>query len=248
MLHNVERLDLEAWEMLEGLPLIFDYVIKMVTARPQRHSLAIVIFHYLGDIANAADHALTHYFPISLDEPYLQNSSLGTPYQKWAKFTNDDFLNLDACLQTLVPAVWQWYDQTLDWDSRGEFGAMKDAWHWLEVVKTKYSSCVIDSNEPVLTLSEINIQGWVESSEGRFLNVWNRPPWDRGEPPPPIVTKSEHDIVDRSVVAKLHEAGLENLTLLREAIESFSEWLRINYTMDDVTSPHNGTLSDYWLG
>ena len=25
---------------------------------------------------------------ISLDEPYLQNSSFGTPYQKWTKFAN----------------------------------------------------------------------------------------------------------------------------------------------------------------
>lgn len=34
---------------------------------------------------------LVHYLPISLDVAYLQNSSFGTPFQKWRYFTNQDF-------------------------------------------------------------------------------------------------------------------------------------------------------------
>ena len=94
--------------MLEGLPSVFDYLISGVTRERHRGSLVVVLYHLLGDVVNAAEHALTHYFPLTLAESFLQNSSLGTPYQKWAKFTNDDFRKLDECVRRLIPAAWSW--------------------------------------------------------------------------------------------------------------------------------------------
>ncbi|MBC7819082.1 MAG: hypothetical protein IAG10_19505 [Planctomycetaceae bacterium] len=43
------------------------------------------------DVINHYRHAATHYLPLTLNEHFLQNSSIGTPYEKWAKFTNEDF-------------------------------------------------------------------------------------------------------------------------------------------------------------
>jgi hypothetical protein len=54
------------------------------------------------DVMNHCRHALTHYFMLTLDEPYLQNSSLGTPYQKWAFFVNRDFEMLSLAVQNLL--------------------------------------------------------------------------------------------------------------------------------------------------
>ena len=71
--------------MLEGLPSLFEYVIGVVTRQRQRGSLAVVLYHLLGDVVNAAEHALTDYFPLTLSESFLHNSSIGTPYQKWAQ-------------------------------------------------------------------------------------------------------------------------------------------------------------------
>jgi hypothetical protein len=134
--------------LLEGLPSLFDYVIGMVTGQPRRDSLAVVIYHLLGDVVNAGGHALTHYFPQTLTEPFLQNSSIGTPYQKWAKFTNDDFQKVDHCLRRLVPTAWQSWAEPIDRSSREEVGSIKDAWYWFYTINTQYACCVVNSDEP----------------------------------------------------------------------------------------------------
>lgn len=232
--------------MLEGLLSLFDYLIGEVKRQRERNSLSIVIYHLLGDVANAAEHALTHYFPLTLREPFLQNSSLGTPYQKWAKFTNEDFQKVHQCINKVIPAGWQWYEQTHS--SENQFAAVKDAWRWFYSVNTQYACCVVNLDKPELTLSAINITGWVDPDSGGFLNVWNRPPWDRPKVPPPIVTKSVHDINDRSAVIELQRVGLIHLEQLREANGRLAHWLRTNCTMEQIVAPHRGTLSDCWLG
>ena len=64
--------------------------------------LPTTVFLMQRDVINHYRYAATHYFPISLSEPYLQNSSIGTPYEKWRKFTNDDFELLGfACLNLM---------------------------------------------------------------------------------------------------------------------------------------------------
>jgi hypothetical protein len=234
--------------VLAGLPSLFEYLIGGVTRERHRGSLVVVVYHLLGDVVNAAEYALTHYFPLTLTESFLQNSSIGTPYQKWAKFTNDDFQKLDQCVRRVVPAAWNWYEEAVDRPDRELSAATKDAWHWFHAVNTQYAACVVNPSEPALTLSALNIGGWVEPAGSRFLNVWNRPPWDEREPPPPIVTKATRDISDRSSVAELQRAGLARLEELRGLTAGFAGWLRAHATMEELTAPHRGTLSDCWLG
>lgn len=54
------------------------------------------------DVINHYRYALDHYFTLTLREPYLQNSSMGTPYQKWAFFANKDFDMLAVAAQNLM--------------------------------------------------------------------------------------------------------------------------------------------------
>jgi hypothetical protein len=231
--------------VFEGLPSLFVYLIGGVTQARHRGSLVVVLYHLLGDVVNAAESALTHYFPLTLAESFLQNSSLGTPYQKWAKFTNDDFQKLDQSVRQLLPAAWSWYEEAVDRPNRS--AATKDAWHWFQAVNTQYAACVVNASEPALTISALNIADWVEPTGSRFLNVVNRPPRDEREPPP-IVTKATWDIADRSAVADLQRAGLTRLEELRGLTTQFAEWLRAHATMEEITTPHRGTLSDCWLG
>jgi hypothetical protein len=233
--------------VFEGLPFLFEYVIGMVAGQRRRDSLGVVIHHLLGDVVNAAEYALTHYFPLTLTESFLQNSSIGTPYQKWAKFTNDDFQKVDHCLRRLVPTAWQSWAEPIDRSSREKVVSTKDAWYWFYTINTQYACCVVNPEEPVLNVSAINIDGWVAAAGGRFLSFWNRP-WDRTEQPPPIVTKSAWGIVDRATVMDLQVIGLTRLEELRVAMSRFAVWLRANCTMEELTAPHQGTLSDCWLG
>jgi hypothetical protein len=54
------------------------------------------------DVLNHYRYAATHYLPLTLNEHFLQNSSIGTPYEKWAKFTNDDFNALAFTVTNLL--------------------------------------------------------------------------------------------------------------------------------------------------
>ena len=232
--------------MLEGLPAFSAYVIRISTVARRRPcgSLSLVVYHLLGDMANAAELALSHYFPLTLTEPYLQNSSLGSPYQKWATFTNEDFGTLDECARRVVRAAWKAYEEAVS-SVDGDWSA-KDAWHWFHSVYTEYASCVVSKAEPLLTRSTVSLVGWVEPGTYAFSNVVNRP-----DPPastPPIVAFTTRDISDRAAIAEMHEFGYANLRELRRLNHELALWLRSNCTMDELTAPHDGTLSDAWLG
>jgi hypothetical protein len=234
--------------ILEGVPSLFRYTVGLAADLPHRTSLAIVVYHLLGDVVNAAGHALTHYLPLTLTESFLQNSSLGTPYQKWAKFTNEDFQKVDGCLRRLVPAVWTSYD-VCHGDLRADMPVtIKDAWSWFYALNTTYTCCAVNPDAPELTTAAINLAGWAESGGTRFLKVRNRPAWEPQIEAPPIVTWATVSIQDRSVIGRLHQTGLETLGELRRIVAEFAVWLRSNYTMEAVTAPHPGTLSDHWLG
>ncbi|XXX72942.1 hypothetical protein WMF30_35370 [Sorangium sp. So ce134] len=228
--------------MLEGLPTLSEYVVRISTVAQKRPcgSLALVVYHLLGDLVNAAEHALSHYFPLTLAEPFLQNSSLGSPYQKWAIFTNEDFSMLDACARRVVLAGWKAYEEAVG--SIDDDWSRKDAWHWFHSVYTQYASCVVSRDEPSLTLSTVSLMGWVEPGAHTFMNIVNRP-----EPlasTPPIVALTTRDISDRTAIAELCGVGAGNLRELRRLSDQFALWLRRNCTIEELTAPHSGTLTD----
>jgi len=64
--------------------------------------MASVVYVMQRDVINHYRYALTHYLTVDLSAPFLQHSSLGTPYQKWAKFTNDDFNMLFFAIENLL--------------------------------------------------------------------------------------------------------------------------------------------------
>lgn len=64
--------------------------------------LPAAVFMMQRDVINHYRHALTHYLCIPLDSHFLQGSSLGSPYVKWAKFTNEDFESLSFTINSLL--------------------------------------------------------------------------------------------------------------------------------------------------
>jgi hypothetical protein len=236
--------DIAVNTMFDGLPEMFTHSTNVIVHHNQRNSLAVLVYHLWGDVLNAVEYALTHYFHLTLKEPFLQNSHLGSPYQKWAKFSNDDFKTCDQCLQRLIPALFQLYDQTNDMNSRTDRLATKDSWIWFSTVKTEYASCVISGNDPELTLSAINVADWLDPVGTRFIG---RLPWDRASHLPPIITKGRVEIADRAVIGRLQTAGVGTLAKLRQIQDNLAVWLRSNCTMDEITALHRGTLSDCYL-
>ena len=65
-------------------------------------SLVPTVFLMQRDVINHYRHSMEHYFTISLYERYLQNSSLGSPYQKWAYFVNENHELLSSMIRNLL--------------------------------------------------------------------------------------------------------------------------------------------------
>ncbi|TWT59791.1 hypothetical protein [Rubinisphaera italica] len=65
-------------------------------------AIPATVFLMQQDVVNHYRYAVTHYLPLTLDEHFLQNSSIGTPYEKWAKFTNEDFQKLSFTITNLI--------------------------------------------------------------------------------------------------------------------------------------------------
>ena len=88
-----------------NLTPIFDDAIEAVRDHSSFLSVAplpATVFLLQRDVINHYRYALTHYFDLTLNEPFLQNSTIGTPYAKWAKFTNEDFELLAFTTHNLI--------------------------------------------------------------------------------------------------------------------------------------------------
>jgi hypothetical protein len=230
--------------MLSGLPETCEYFVNLAIRQPKRDSMTIVLYHLLGDLINAAQHALDHYLPLDLSEPFLQKSSLGSPYQKWAKFTVEDFEDVDRCLQRLAPVAFQCYTRLFDYDSPFQT-SWKDAWCWFHQLQEGYRSCQIDRECPKLVYGELRISPFVDPEELSFLNVWTTPQRDKA---PEIVDVIELDIAHRGVVHELRCTGLDHLDEMRTALLRFAQWIRANYSIEDAVAHHRSTLSEGCLG
>jgi hypothetical protein len=228
----------------------------MVIQHRRCDSLAIVILHLLGDVANAAELALTHYLPLTLTEPYLQNSSLGPPYHKWALFTNDDFQIVDQCVQRLVPVAWKLYQDAardlLFSENLHRSGfrpiTMKHAWTWFDVVNSDYVCCRINAADPVLTVSALNVKSWLNLPAESRVESRSAQPSDQIDVLPTLV-KSSWPISDRATVKELQAVGLTRLNEMRGTILRFGSWITANCTLEQLIAPHKGTFSDdarYW--
>jgi hypothetical protein len=114
--------------------------------------LAATIYLMQRDVINQYRYALEHYLTAELSAPFLQNSSLGTPFQKWAKFTNDDFKLLSFLIHNLIRYTARLLSETLSGKHKGqrEFAKSKEA-------SDKYISVLVK-----LTPAEVGI--------GLFIN------------------------------------------------------------------------------
>jgi hypothetical protein len=87
------------------LAFVFDDAIRVLSEHADRLTVAplpATVYLMQMDVINHYRHALDHYLTVPLDASFLQNSSLGTPYQKWAYFTNEDFGMLSFAVHNLL--------------------------------------------------------------------------------------------------------------------------------------------------
>jgi hypothetical protein len=87
------------------LAFVFNDAIRALSEHADRLAVAplpATVYLMQVDVINHYRYALDHYLTVPLDATFLQNSSLGTPYQKWACFTNEDFGLLSFAIHNLL--------------------------------------------------------------------------------------------------------------------------------------------------
>jgi hypothetical protein len=112
-----------------GLEPVFEHALIALDGGASALQVApfpATIYMMQQDVINHYRHAIEHYLTVDLHAPFLQNSSLGTPFQKWAKVTNDDFMMLSFSIGSLLRYTSRFIDETLTMTMRekGEFGGM----------------------------------------------------------------------------------------------------------------------------
>ena len=219
--------------LYEGIPEFIDFAISLVEHKPKCDSLAIVAYHLLGDIVHAAEHGLRHYLTLTLEESFLQNSHIGTPYQKWAKFTSEDFKSLDICLKSLIPVLDDIYSEISMVDDSYGAESRRSSFLWFAEFDKRYTSCVVSFNTASLTVSAINFGGWLDVSYMKFGNVYCFKT-------APVVTKTEMPVVDRSVLLELQRVGKIRVEKMKTSLVRLAGWLEVNYTMADVIASRRG--------
>jgi hypothetical protein len=213
----------------EGMPELFKYIIGLVKRRPHRDAQSIVSFNLLREILLATEHAIVHYFALTLSEPFLQNSQHGSPYQKWAMVTNDNFQNVDNYVKALIPVIEHFLcPQTIFENPDDDF---KTICVLLYRIKNEYTCCEVNQNEPLLTVSAIHLDDWLDTASGKYYPLPRR----ENKLNPEVVLKSVVPIADRSKLKKLQSTGIMQVEELRSLLLRFAAWLEANYSLSDFT-------------
>uniref|UniRef100_UPI00403A2162 hypothetical protein n=1 Tax=Variovorax sp. BK018 TaxID=3450241 RepID=UPI00403A2162 len=199
--------------------------------------LAATVYLMQRDVINQYRYALEHYLTVDLTASFLQNSSLGTPLQKWAKFTNDDFRLLSFHLQNLVRYTARLLCETLSakHDAEREFEKSK-------ATSSKYISLLVK-----LTRLETSIGLRVE--ERNSLKVSSLESDDvlmdigaREE------TYSWEDPLERQeLLRKLVSLGEAELASLLKAHEAYAAACREFYGAHAVITPFDGLHPSYCI-
>ncbi len=257
-----------------NITFIFDDAIHAL--RKYGSDLAVVplpaaVYMMQVDAINHYRYALEHYFPLTLNESFLQNSSLGTPYQKWAYFTNEDFGMLSFAVHNLMRYTSRLVHET-------EFVALRDQ-EPVDEMKRR-------SNSYTSPICEIRYRkksiGVTVHSDHRLSIVAVRTEWspervtarskvgsephyfqvtvdaDGNEQEQPIeldefrritdaIQEEMIDIRDRSRLATLRERGEVEIAGLENRNRVFAEVCNEFYQSRKFAEPYDNLNESYWI-
>ena len=146
-----------------NLSYIFDDANAVLAKFADRLTVAplpAAVYMMQVDLLNHYRYALSHDFTLALDTRSLQNSSHGTPYQKWAFFVNQDFAVFSFAAHNLLRYTSRLVHQAGCMATAGEGETTRDFW--------KKSNAYIP---PILELRGTNISIGITVDEDQRLTV-----------------------------------------------------------------------------
>jgi hypothetical protein len=192
--------------------------------------LPSVVYMLQRDVINHYRHALMHYLTVDLSSPFLQNSSHGTPYQKWAKFTNEDFDRLFFSISNLLR-----YTARLIEDMEERHGELTE-------LTNRYISWLVD-----IRFGRIFIG--VRCEQDNRVSLMSLPV----PPPPPGTTFRTNSIAIQDGSARkeglqrVQADGQTELTSLMEIHETFAALCKQYYSQHAIIAPFEKMHELYYI-
>jgi hypothetical protein len=192
-----------------NLAYLFDDANQALTRHSDHLKIAplpAAVYMMQVDVINHYHNALDHYLTLTLNEPYLQKSSLGPPYRKWAFFTNKDFEMLSFAIHNLLRYTSRLWHET-------EHVALQET--------RRFSEMKGKSNTYTKPLCDIKYQ---HKSIGIVIDEDNHLSITALRVSPPlghIVTRgksggpSEYLLVTRDAAGQEHERAIEEVEYMR---------------------------------
>jgi hypothetical protein len=233
--------------------------------------LPAVVYMMQVDVINHYRYALDHYFSLSLSESFLQNSSIGTPYQKWAYFTNEDFGMLSFAIHNLLRYTSRLIHETecaaLRTSERSS--EMKDLSNRFTgpICEVRYRNKAIGISvheDNHLSIAAVRTKPSTERVVARsshsepttyYLVVRDDAGREIEKPIPleeyqritEIITAERIEIRDRSVLNDLRQRGHVEVRVLVEKNRIFQEACRNFYSSRKLVEPFDRLNESYWI-
>jgi len=254
-----------------NLSFIFDDAYAAMTEYADRLAvtpLPAAVYMMQVDVLNHYRYALTHYFTLTLSEPYLQNSSLGTPYQKWAFFVNKNFEMLSFTIHNLLRYASRLVHETgctLRTESRSYKVESNSYTHPLCDIKYKDRPIGIrvhDDQQLIVTAIRTRphpvsvIMRSVANGPINFVRVAkdaagrdNEEPTDAAEFERAMAALESEtiEIRDRSRLEMLRERGTQEIAALSESNRVFGDACNAYYASRKVAQPFRSLNQEYWV-
>lgn len=235
--------------------------------------LPAAVYMMQVDVLNHYRYALTHYLTLTLNEPYLQKSSLGTPYQKWAFFVNKDFELLSFAIHNLLRYTSRLVHET-QWPNGG-----RDTSEYMRSFKDKsntYTGPLCDikykdkpigirvHDDPRLTVT--GIRAWSHRDPVIMWNTTSGPcefvrvvkdrsgqeqeePTDAAGFERAMETLETEivDIRDRSRLDTIRDRGVLEIAALSESNRAFGDLCNAYYASRKVAESFKNLIQSYWV-
>lgn len=198
--------------------------------------LPITVFMMQRDVINHYRYAIEHYFDLTLKEPFLQNSSLGTPYEKWRKFSNDDFDLLFYSIRTLIT-----FSSRLFHESELKQRIEDDNFKTLKMDSNRYTNIICDfkyknSVLGIVVNEDENLDVHEYVPEGVFVDEkWNS------------VKTTRIDISNRKTLREIVIKANKEISLLEELHQKYSEKCQVFSKNYNIFESYENIHQSYWV-
>ena len=233
-------------------------------------SLVPAVFMMQRDVLNHYRYGMEHYFTISLDEPYLQNSSLGSPYQKWAFFVNENHSLLSLMIRQLLRYTSRLVHETEckrkhDLHEHSEAKQMSNS-YTSPICEIRYADKQIGirvHEDQRLTVTWVRKEPRPErvmtsgrvGEEPKYFLIETGHDGDRTETPitkeayshfSESVSQTDYSISDRSALNQIKSRGAEEIDHLQKLCSQFGDLAERFLSDRQICTPYTNLNESFW--